>query len=133
MKKKPLEEMLAEHAEAPDEEESARNFARFLDRWEEIKASYAKGWTYKRIWQTLHREELFTFGYYAFNNYVRKMKRRELLMEEREKERNKVRQEAGPFSKRAAPGDVDDGNPSPTKVELPVFGKRRLPGTPGKF
>lgn len=129
MKKKPLEQMLAEQAEAPDEQESARNFARFLDRWEEIKVSYAKGWTYKRIWQTLHREGQFTFGYCTFNNYVRKMKRRELLIE---KEKNRVKEEASPFARRAATNG-SEGNPSPTKVDLPVYGAKKTPGTPGIF
>ena len=129
MKKKPLEQMLAEQAEAPDEQEATRNFARFLDRWEEIKASYAKGWTYKRIWLTLHREGQFTFGYCTFNNYVRKMKQRELLIE---KEKNRVREEVSPFARRAALGG-SDGNPSPTKVDLPVSGAKKIPGTPGKF
>lgn len=129
MKKKPLEQMLAEQAEAPDEQEATRNFARFLDRWEEIKASYAKGWTYKRIWLTLHREGQFTFGYCTFNNYVRKMKQRELLIE---KEKNRVKEEASPFARRS--GMVgSEGNPSPTKVDLPVYGAKKTPGTPSIF
>ncbi len=129
MKKKTLEQMLAEQAEAPDKDESARNLARFLDRWEEIKSSYAKGWSYKRIWQTLHNEGQFTFGYCAFNNYVRKMKRRELLIE---KEKNRLQQEASPWARRATPEATPD-NPSPTKVEMPIFGTKKTPGMPGKF
>lgn len=131
MKKKTLEQMLAEQAEAPDQEESTRNFARFLDRWEEIKAAYVRGWTYKRIWQTLHNEGQFTFGYYAFNNYVRKMKRRELLIE---KEKSRVKEEASPFGRRASAGSADEGNQSPTKLDLPVYGQKKTPGQkPGIF
>jgi hypothetical protein len=100
MTKKPLEQMLAEQAEMPDEKESTRNFARFLDRWEEIKTAYAKGWSHKRIWQVLHQEGQFTFGYCAFNKYVRKMKQREALIE---KEKDKTGREMSPFSRRAAP------------------------------
>lgn len=131
MKKKSLEQMLAEHAEAPEEDESARNLARFISRWEEIKAAYARGWTYKRIWQTLHREGQFTFGYCSFNNYVRKMKRRELLIE---KEKNKLRQDASsPFARRVGQGGTDEGTPSPTKVDIPVYGTKRKPGEPSIF
>jgi hypothetical protein len=77
--------------------------ARFLDRWEEIKAAYARGWNYKRIWQTLHNEGQFTFGYGAFCNYARKMKRRLLV----EKEKGRVKEQTSPFGRRA--GSADEG------------------------
>lgn len=130
MKKKPLEEMLIEQAIEPNVDMSTRNFALFLDRWEEIKTAYAKGWSYKDIWRILNRNGQFTFGYNTFISYVRKMKRRELLIE---KEKNKARMEASPFAKRAAQGNADDANPSPTKVDMPVFGSKKTPGTPRIF
>ncbi len=130
MKKKPLEEMLIELAGEPDVDMSTRNWALFLDRWEETKSAYAKGWSYKDIWRILHRNSQFTFEYNTFISYVRKMKRRELLIEE---EKNKARQKASPFSRRMAHEGGEDGNPSPTKLDLPIYGTKRKPGAPGIF
>jgi hypothetical protein len=126
MKKKPLEQMLNEQADLPGVDESIRNFAVFQDRWEEIKDSYAKGWNYKNIWKVLCQEGQFSFGYCAFMGYVRKLRHRELLVE---REKNRTGKDKPSWQKRA--GDPD--NPSPTKVELPVYGSKRQPGTPGKF
>ncbi|MDR1613555.1 MAG: TraK family protein [Planctomycetota bacterium] len=127
MKKKPLAQMLNEQADLPGVDESIRNFAVFQDRWEEIRDSYAKGWTYKNIWKVLCREGQFSFGYCAFMGYVRKLRHRELLLE---RENNGAEKDEPLQMKRTL---ADPGNPSPTKVELPVYGTKRQPGTPGKF
>lgn len=74
MKKKSLEEMLVEQAEAA---KATGRWAAFLTVWDEVQASYAKGWKYKDIWKALHKAGMFGYGYSTFMYCIQRMRRRQ--------------------------------------------------------
>ena len=75
--KKPLEQMLIEQGAKPNAGQAAKNYAAFMERWDEICAAYDKGWSYLAIWKALHGEGVFLFSYPAFTGYIRKVKTRQ--------------------------------------------------------
>jgi hypothetical protein len=75
--KKPLEQLLIEHGVKQTAGQPAKNYATFMERWDEICAAYNKGWSYRAIWTALHDAGAFPFSYPAFTSYIRKVKNRQ--------------------------------------------------------
>jgi hypothetical protein len=129
-KKKPLEQLLIEHGAKQTAGQSAKNYAAFMERWDEICAAYDKGWSYLAIWKALHAEGVFAFSYPAFTGYIRKVKGRQ---EKGAQDKKALANRQAMQGRRMVPDVVDPNNPSPTRVDLPVFGKDKPPRDPKRF
>lgn len=114
---KPLEELLLKHGRKPDSRLAAKRFAAFLERWDEIRAVYEKGWSYSDIWKTLRDEGLIDFSYASFTSYIRKMKKRK----EKANTESQGSKQVPPLPERGTGRSVH--NPGSTKVDLPTFGE----------
>ncbi|MCD8140362.1 MAG: TraK family protein [Planctomycetaceae bacterium] len=113
-KKKSLEQMLFEFAGQPTASNSAKNYKVFMEHWDEIQAEHQKGWSYLMIWKAMTAASALTFSYPTFTSYIRKVERRQ----------EKAVLNKGPQQRPVKIGraEVGQGNPSPTKVDLPSFG-----------
>ena len=118
-----------------DADTAARRQAVILSRWGEICDAYNHGWSYKEIWKGLEREGIVDFGYWAFQHYIRKIRRRLVEAEQGTaspasggKTKTKPAAEVKPAT--ASPASVPPGS---TRVEVPGFGQNLPPRDPKKF
>ena len=100
------------------------NYVAFLEMWPEIQKAHALGYSYKLIWRGMFRAGAVTYQYENFTYYVRKAKK---LAGESKPPQNKPVAQNLPISKGEPPST------SPTRVDMPIFGRDRKPGTPIKF
>ena len=128
--KKTLEQMLTEFAGKPTSSNAARNYAAFMEHWEQIKEAHGKGWSYLMIWKTLTAEGIFTFSYPAFTSYIRKLEARQAGHVPRKRKSRQDQLQSNPVINRVG---VEQRNPSPNRIDMPVFGQNVPPRDPKKF
>lgn len=134
MKKKPLEQMLIEHAARLDPGEAAKKFVVFLEHWKEVQTAYKSGWSYASIWRVLREEGVLDFSYSSFMHFVQKMRDRQRLAEGGKVVPAKAAKKAEPSPPAtgwgAPPAPIAPGS---TRVDMPVFGKKDRPNDPNRF
>lgn len=121
--KKSLEEMLIENGARPNASRSRKNYAAFMENWDEIRDCIEKGWSRKNIWETLHNAGIIDFSYPAFTNYIRKLEDR----------KRRMMGPAVPSPRRNLMPTDSAGKPISTKVDLPVFGENAPVRDPKRF
>lgn len=121
--KKSLEEMLIENGARPDASRSRKNYAAFMENWDEIRECIGKGWSRKNIWETLHKAGIIDFSYPAFTNYIRKLEERKMRVVGR----------TGLAPRQSLLPTDSTGKPISTKVDLPVFGENVPVRDPKRF
>jgi hypothetical protein len=135
-----LAEILAENIQREDADTAARRQAVILSRWGEICDAYNHGWSYKEIWKGLEREGIVDFGYWVFQHYIRKIRRR---LVEAEQGTAVPASEGKARARQVAEANLTAGakpvasppaiTPGSTRVDIPGFGQNLPPRDPKKF
>ncbi len=138
-----MAEILAENIQRDDADLAARRQAVILSQWGEICDAYNHGWSYKEIWKGLEREGRVDFGYWVFQHYVRKIRRRLFEAETGTaspapggKAKTKKVEEANLMAEAkpaVPPPAVPSAAPASTRVDIPGFGQNLPPRDPKKF
>ncbi len=129
-----MAEILAENIHREDADTAAQRQAVILSRWGEICDAYNHGWSYKEIWKGMEREGIADFGYWVFQHYIRKIRRRLVEAEQGTASpapEGKAR--ARQVAETKPPAPPPSAAPTSTRVDVPGFGQNLPPRDPKKF
>jgi hypothetical protein len=128
-----LAEILAENIQREDADIAARRQAIVLSLWEEICEAFTHGWSYKEIWKGLEREGIVDFGYWAFQHYIRKIRRRLVEAEQGTKPPGGGKTTANQVVMDKPVVPPSPAPPASTRVDIPNFGQGIPPREQKKF